>query len=143
MPVPNAGEWLTELPPHPQAGQEMQPNGPLSATLCAHEEEVWVLGGAGIKSSASYIYSPSSGAWRGGPDTPTPQAWGGSWSAGGRLCKCFFCARSQAVVLRHKDCRVADLLSGGHKMQMHPDPFEGFGGAATHYDDRCWVLTTP
>ena len=46
MPVPNAGEWLTELPPHPQAGQEMQPNGPLSATLCAHEEEVWVLGGA-------------------------------------------------------------------------------------------------
>lgn len=49
---------------------------------------------------------------------PTPQAWGGSWSIGGRLY----------------------LLSGGHKMQYHPDPWEGLKGAATHYDDRCWRL---
>ena len=117
------GVYDTEIPQHPYAEDPTQdrsltPLGPLSAAVTAHRNEVWVLGGAGIKHRDCYIYSPKTRSWRAGPALPTPQAWGGSWSVGGSLY----------------------LLSGGHKMKYHPNPFAGEGGAATHYDDRCWKL---
>ena len=46
----HTGAYDSALPAHPSAGGgELTPNGPLSATVCAHKGEVWVLGGAGIK----------------------------------------------------------------------------------------------
>ncbi len=117
------GTYDTSLPQHPYAEDPTQdrgltPRGPLSAAVTAHHSEVWVLGGAGIKHCDCYIYNPKARGWRAGPALPTPQAWAGSWSVGGSLY----------------------LLSGGHKMKYHPNPFAGEGGAATHYDDRCWKL---
>jgi N-acetylneuraminic acid mutarotase len=58
--------------------------------------QAWVLGGAGMKSSESFIYNRAKREWRAGPALPTPQAWGGSMSVGGQLY----------------------ALSGGHKMQV-------------------------
>jgi hypothetical protein len=52
------------------------------------------------------------------PSMRTAQAWASAASHAGRLY----------------------VLSGGHKMQFHPDPMAGWGGRATHYDDRCWGL---
>lgn len=92
---------------------------PLFACVVAHENEIWVLVGAGRTVGDTYIYAPGSTyGWRGGPAMPTPQAWAAASSHGGDLY----------------------LLSGGHKMEFHPNSFEGWGGGATHYDDRCWRL---
>jgi hypothetical protein len=113
------GSWLVTLPQHPTA--HGTPPGelgqPLSACVVEHSGEVWVLGGAGRNVGDTHIFTPG-GGWRVGPSMPTPQAWAAAASHGGHLY----------------------VLSGGHKMEFHPDPFAGWGGGSTHYDDRCYRL---
>ena len=113
-------EWNTSLRQHPTS-TAAEPNGqPLCACVVGHKAEVWVLGGAGRTLGDTHIFTPAvgegKGSWRVGPPMPTAQAWAGAASHAGHLY----------------------VLSGGHKMQYHPDPMAGSG--ATHYDDRCWRL---
>ena len=121
--VPKA-EWDTSLPQHPTAHGAAPDGQPMCACVVGHKGEVWVLGGAGRTAGDTYVYTPpgagggAAAGWRAGPAMPTAQAWAGASSHAGRLY----------------------MLSGGHKMQFHPDPFAGWGGGATHYDDRCWRL---
>jgi hypothetical protein len=115
-------EWNTSLAQHPTSAAA-EPNGqPMCACVVGHKAEVWVLGGAGRTSGDTHIFTPAAeggqGSWRVGPSMPTAQAWAGAASHAGHLY----------------------VLSGGHKMQFHPDPMAGWGGGATHYDNRCWRL---
>ena len=90
--------WDSSIPQHPMFGTD---DAPLSAGVVAHNGEVWVLGGAGLPHGKTWIYSPVNRSWRTGPELPTPQAWFGAVSAEG----------------------VLYVLSGGHKMQFHPNPW--------------------
>lgn len=76
---PGQDRWDQIETPAPQAPQ---------APMCtAFGGEVWVMGGrgAGGRQTATYIYSPVSGAWRQGPDIPLPVSWAAAADAEGRL----------------------------------------------------------
>ena len=58
-------------------------NMPQAAQVAAHNGEIWVLGGVGIKRTFRYL--PQKGEWVPGPDLPTEQSWGSAGDLNGRL----------------------------------------------------------
>jgi len=73
----NSQSWL-DLP-QPSA----KPRAPI---ITAFKGEVWISAGQDVEDPVgTFIYSPSTQAWRRGPDAPSPQAWAAASELEGRL----------------------------------------------------------